>query len=159
MAAVDITTYGGPLLDTAYAGMVADLNEASIISRSNESATAIDFGVVVVRGAGDDTIKPIAADTDKILGFSVRHPIQASASVPGATPSVSYKQYDSVPVLEIGRIWVTAGANVTAGNPVYVTAATGALTDASGAGKALVPGAYFDTTATSGNLARVRIAK
>lgn len=157
MSAVDLSTYGGSLLDVGYAGQIVDINEATLASRANENASAIDFGKVVVRGAADGTCKPIATTGDSILGFAVRHPIQASATVPGATPSVSYKQYDSVPILEIGRIYVTAGGNVTAGNSVYVTAADGTLTDASGAGKAQVPGATWDTTTTSGNIGIVRI--
>lgn len=159
MSAVDITTYGGPLLDVAYEGMIADLNESSIISRSNESATSIDFGKVVVRGAGENTCKPIGATTDSILGFSVRHPVMVSNTLPGATPNLVYAQYDGVPIIEIGRLWLTAGANVTAGNPVFVTAVGGALSDSAAAGRVQVPGAFWDTSATSGNLARVRIAK
>lgn len=157
MSAVDLSSYGGALLDAGYAGQIVDLNEASIVSRSNENATAIDFGGVVVRGAADRTCKPISNIGDKVLGFAVRHPVMASSSLPGATPSVAYAQYDSVPILEIGRIYVTAGANVTAGNAVYSTAA-GVLTDAS-SGNAAIPGAVWDTTTTSGSLGIVRIAK
>lgn len=157
MSTVDLSTYGGALLEVGYAGQIVDLNTASIISRSNESATAIDFGGVVVRGAADNTCKPIAATNDSILGIAVRHPIQVSSVVPGSTPDIKYARSSSVAILEVGRIFVTAGANVTRGNAVYSTAA-GVLTDVS-SGNAAIPGAVWDTTTTNGNIGVIRIAK
>lgn len=159
MSAVDLSTYGGALLEEGYVGQIVDLNTAKLISRTNESATAIDFGSVVVRGATDNTCKPIAADTDKILGFAVRHPVMASTGVPGATPSIKYERYESLPILEMGRIFATPGENVTQGDQVYVVAATGVLTKTAGAGSALVPGAFWDRTTSSGNLSVITITK
>lgn len=146
MSAVDLSTYGGALLDAGYAGMIADINEASLVSRNNESATAIDFGGVVARGTADDGCKPVALSSDKILGFAVRHPIMASSAVPGATPVVNYARYASVPVLEIGRIFVTAGANVTAGKGVTVKLSDGSLAD-----DTVVPGTASAAAKSGGN--------
>ena len=157
MPAVDLSSYGGALLDVGYAVQIVDLNEASIVSRSNDQSAAIDFGDVVVRSTGDRTCKKIASASDKVLGIAVRHPVQVSNVAPGGTPNVSYAQFDSVPILEIGRIYVTAGANVSAGNQVYSTA-SGVLTDVSSS-NALIPGAFWDTTTTSGNIGIIRIAK
>lgn len=157
MSAVDLSTYGGALLEEGYVGQVVDLNTARLISRTNDTAVAIDFGDVVVRSAGADTCKKIAADTDKVLGFAVRHPVMVSTAVPGATPVVNYPRYESVPILENGRIFATPTENVTQGDPVYVVAATGALTKTSGAGSAAVPGAVWDRTNTSGALSIIKI--
>lgn len=129
MSAVDLSTYGGALLEVGYAGQVVDLNEAILVSRTNENATAIDFGKVVARGAADNTCKPIAAASDDILGFAVRHPVMVSNTLPGATPSVNYAQYASVPVMELGRMYATAGMNVTAGKKVRVKLSDGSLLD------------------------------
>lgn len=146
MSAPDLSTYGGSLLDAGYPGMIVDINEALIISRNNESATAIDFGGVVARGTADDGCKPVSASTDDILGFAVRHPVMASNTAPGVTPSVKYARYSSLPIMEIGRMWVTAGANVTAGKKVYVKLSDGALVD-----ETVVPGTAASAAKSGGN--------
>lgn len=146
MSAVDLSTYGGALLEAGYAGMIVDINEASLVSRTNESATAIDFGGVVARGSADNGCKPVSAASDSILGFAVRHPVMASSAVPGATPVISYERYKSLPVLEIGRIWVTAGANVTAGKKVMVKLSDGSLAD-----ETVVPGTASSAAKSGGN--------
>lgn len=160
MSAVDITTYGGALLDVGYPGMIVDLNEAHIINLANESATAIDFGQAVAAGATDKTCKPVDNIANVIQGLAVRHAVMPSLTAPGVTPDVKYARYAAVPILEIGRMYATAGANVAKGDSVYVVIATGALTNTSNSSaNPQVPGAKWDTTTSSGQLGIVRIVK
>lgn len=157
MSQVDLSTYGGALLEQGYEGQVVDLNTASIISRSNEGATAIEYGAAVARGAGDNLIKKVDNAANKILGIALRHPIQVTVA---NSPDLEYAQYASVPVLEYGRVFVKAGANVARDDLVYVVIATGALTNTSNTNaNPQVPGAVWETTTTSGNIGIVKINK
>ena len=76
MSKPDLSTYGGRLRDLGYAGQIVDTNPATIESKTNEAATAIDYGIAVARGAADDTCKAPTADGDKLIGISVRHAIR-----------------------------------------------------------------------------------
>lgn len=53
---------------------------------------------------------------------------------------------------------VTAAANITIGQPIYITSATYALTDAAGAGKQLFGHAYSASTGAGAKSIDVRIA-
>lgn len=53
---------------------------------------------------------------------------------------------------------VTASANITLGQPIYITSATYALTDAAGAGKQLFGHAYSTSTGAGAKSIDVRIA-
>jgi hypothetical protein len=123
MSKLDLATYGGRLRDLGYAGGIVDQNYARITTLVNESATAIDFGVAVARGAADNTCKPPAADSDEIVGISVAHRIKPSA----ADGTVAYAKNDAVPVAEEGRVYCVAGENVTRGDKVVNITATGKL--------------------------------
>lgn len=156
--AVDLSTYGGDLQPVGYAGAIPDIANTTIVSRINESATPIDFGVAVARGAADDTCKPIGADADKILGISVRIATKVSAN-----GTVNYERYDAVPVLRHGHIRAIAYENVVRGDAVIsVTAQAGKLSGttagAAGAGRVAVAGATWDTTTAAGQIGLIRIA-
>ena len=47
MSKPDLSTYGGRLRDLGYAGQIVDTNPATIESKTNEAATAIDYGIAV----------------------------------------------------------------------------------------------------------------
>ncbi len=159
MSKPDLSTYGGRLRDLGYAGQIVDTNPATIESKTNEAATAIDFGVAVARGAADDTCKAPAADGDKIIGISARHAIRPADS----SGNVTYAQRDSVPIVRQGYIYAVAYENATRGDGVIsVTAQSGKLGSttggAAGAGRVAVPGATWETTTTAGQIGIVRIA-
>ena len=159
MSKPDLSTYGGRLRDLGYAGQIVDTNPATIESKINEAATAIDFGVAVARGAADDTCKAPTADGDKLIGISVRHAIRPADS----SNNVTYAQKDAVPVLRDGFVYATAYENATRGDGVIsVTAQNGKLGSttggAAGAGRVAVPGATWETTTTAGSIGIVRIA-
>ncbi len=159
MSKPDLSTYGGRLRDLGYAGQIVDTNPATIESKTNEAATAIDFGAAVARGAADDTCKAPAADGDKIIGISVRHAIRPADS----SGNVTYAQKDSVPILRSGYVYATAYENATRGDGVIsVTAQSGKLGSttggAAGVGRVAVPNAIWETTTTAGQIGIVRIS-
>lgn len=157
MSKPDLSTYGGRLRDLGYAGQIVDTNPATIESKTNDQATAIDFGVAVARSAADDTCKAPAADGDKIIGISVRHAIRPADS----SGNVTYAQKDSVPIMRSGYIYATAYENATRGDGVIsVTAQSGKLGSttggAAGAGRVAVPGATWETTTSAGQIGIIR---
>lgn len=124
MSKPDLSTYGGRLRDLGYAGQIVDTNPATIESKTNDQATAIDFGVAVARSAANDTCKAPSAVSDKIIGISVRHAIRPADS----SNNVTYAQRDSVPILRDGYAYATAAENVTRGDTaVALTASSGTL--------------------------------
>lgn len=155
---VDLSTYGGTKFPAGFAGEIVDLNPATIESKVNSAATAIDFGVAVARSSANDTCKAPAADGDVIIGISVRLATKVAAS----DGTVSYAQYDTVPIMKTGYIWAIPYENVVRGDDVIsVTAQSGKLSGttagAAGSGRVAVPGAIWQDTATAGTPARIRI--
>lgn len=111
----------------------------------NESATAIDAGVPVVRGSastttpgGVETCKPMAADTDDILGVSLRIPMKDADFT---TDTVTLARYEPVPTKVEGRVAVYAAEDVRGGDEVIVvTAGAGVQTTAFASSKGGVAG-------------------
>jgi hypothetical protein len=158
---IDLGTPGGLLHDPGYPGMIADMNIPTIESKTNEGATAIDFGRIVARGTtADDTCKAPAADADQLIGIAVRYPIRPA----NASDIVLYNQFDTVPILKQGYIWVLAAEAVTRGDAVLsLTAGGGTIGGttggAAGAGRVALPNAKWETTTASGALGMVRITQ
>lgn len=124
MSKPDLSTYGGRLRDLGYAGEIVDTNPATIESKTNDQATAIDFGVAVARSAANDTCKAPSAVSDKIIGISVRHAIRPADS----SNNVTYAQKDSVPIIRDGYVYAVAAENVSRGDTVVaLTASAGTL--------------------------------
>jgi hypothetical protein len=159
MSAPTLGTYGGALRDVGYPGQVVNMHPNTIESKSNEAATAIDFGIAVARGASDDTCKAPSADGDKLIGVSVRHPIRPA----DASGVVNYARYDAVPIMREGYIYAVPFENVTRDDQVLsITAQGGKLGGvtggAAGAGRVVLPNAKWETTTTAGNVGIVRIS-
>lgn len=126
MSKPDLSSYGGRLRDLGYAGQIVNTNPSVIDSKINESATAIDFGVAVARGAADNTCKPPAAVSDKIMGISARHAIRPASA--DGNNTVTYAQRDAVPILRDGYVYVVAAENASRGDTaVALTASSGTL--------------------------------
>lgn len=144
------TTYAS-VMAAAYAGMVA--NTEHVMNQISRTAvlSEIGFGKVVVQGAADRVVRLPDASNLKFVGISVRD--QAGAR--GVTED-TYAIGDSVPVLTKGVIWVVAGENVAAGDPVYFLNATGALMKTA-TNATLIAGARFEASASSGALVPVRL--
>jgi hypothetical protein len=165
MSKPDLSSYGGRLRDLGYAGQIVDTNPATIESKINEAATAIDFGVAVARGASDDTCKAPTADGDKLIGISCRHAIRPADS----SNNVTYGQRDSVPIVRNGYVYATAYENATRGDTaISVTAQNGKIGSttggAAGAGRIALDGTSgkpkvtWETTTTAGNIGILRVS-
>jgi hypothetical protein len=105
----------------------------------------------VFRGTGDHGCTATVGTSATFLGVTIATAGQAGSSSPD-----EYAQYDDVPIMSSGVIWVTAGEDVADGSAVYAKAADGTFVDTSTDNIALT-GWVFDGTATSGSL--VKIAK
>lgn len=127
-------------------GQPADMLRYDAVSRRVEDAT-LAYGVAVIQGTADDQVKVGAAGN--FIGITVKDVTLA--------PEVdNYVQNDTAAVMIRGTMWVTVSGNVAAGAAVYRTS-TGTL-NATSSGNTLVDGAVWETTASSGALARIRLA-
>lgn len=162
MALPTLTTYGGLLHDTGYAGEIVDQLNVDIMNLNNDGAAAIDYGIAVARGASGGC-KVIAADGDKILGISARNPMKAVPGFgQGSAFITQYAQNDQTPVLKHGNIFVLAFENVTIDDQALsITAQGGKIGGvtggAAGAGRVVIPGATWQTTTAAGSIGIVRI--
>jgi len=167
MSIPSLATYGGTLLQPGYPGQIAEGGPTVQRSMINTSATGIDFGVLVGRGAattggGTDKCVPIVAGTEIGCGISIRNAAPLIAPPAGGNNSVLYAQNQAVPVLTFGVIWVFAGETVAEGDTAlfivssqqFGSVQTGAL---AGTTRIAVPTAIWLDSATVGVLGRVRI--
>lgn len=106
--------------DLGYPGSLADASPHIVDTGTNESATAIDFGVPVAPGVLAGSYKPIANDTDAALcnGIAMRDPTLGNAGP--ASSTINYGQYKDFPVVRMGRIFAIAAENVTDGDQVLI---------------------------------------
>lgn len=157
-----LSTYGGLLRDVGYDGQIVDMSTADILNLINDQAAVIPFGAAVARSAADNTCKAPAADGDKIIGIAVRHAIRPSPGFGQTSANViQYVQWDTVPVLQHGRIFKTAAENTTRGDAVINVTANGGIGSttggAAGTGRVAIPNAVWETTTTAGQVGIIRI--
>ena len=103
---------------------------------------------------GDQWYIDVSADAGgEVLGLSVRDP---SLDV---SNSDAFAQYDSVPIMTMGVMWVTAGATVVAGDKVYWDDADSRFTNLATDFPIIVAGSHarFDTGGADGELVKVAI--
>jgi hypothetical protein len=131
-----------------FPGMLVNGEAHRSISRTVEDAAGIAFGKFVFRGAGDHgcTATPTA---NKVLGVVIAD--HGKAFGLNSTPDV-HAQYGTLSIAAMEPIYVTVGATVAQGDPVYVTSA-GVITNVSTSN--IATGWTFDTSAASGGLASV----
>lgn len=130
----------------AYAGAIVDQQGLlNLISRTVETEAGIGFGLAVMQGLEDDGV--VIGDGTEFLGVTVR-----DQSVDPADPNL-FAHLSNARIMTKGVVWVVNTGGVSAGDPVSLAAA-GAL----GTGGSIeVAGARWDSTATTGNLARLRL--
>lgn len=134
---------------TGVAGHIADMTQATLISRTAEAA--VGFGVPAFQGVADNGMK-LKVDADTVttfLGVTVR---DRSVAVGDA-----YSQYESARILREGSIWVVASVAVVAGDPVAVTSA-GVWAKVAGTNGIVIPNARWETSAGIGAIARIALA-
>lgn len=141
----------------AFAGMKAD-NSVDVCD-SFASEGGVNPGDVVVRGT--DTQKqckvPAAVtSTDTILGIAVhvhREPPEQGVAY--------YEDGYVLPVMSFGDIYVVAGGDVKAGDPVAVTIDKGKVTYSKGtksdSANTIVPGLTFLDDGAKNDLVRIRV--
>jgi len=132
-------------IPVGYAGAIANEEPRTLISRNVEDSGGIDFGLAVMQGTEDKGC--VVGDGSDFLGVTVR-----DQSVDPADPD-TFEYQSNARIMTEGVIWVANSGGVAAGDPV-VALADGAL----GTGSSpIVANARWDTTATDGVLAQLRL--
>jgi hypothetical protein len=134
----------------AYEGMISDLSDCVILSRTIATA-AIGFAKCVKHGSADHTVEAVEAGDTAIFGLTIRH--QAL----DAEHSDEFPVGETAPILVKGAIWVKAAGTVSNGDPVHVNVTTNAYTTGAGAGKVALEGAFYETSGAADDLVRIRI--
>lgn len=124
-----------PTIAPAVAGMIADEAGWEVGTKQCETVAGIGFGLAVSQGTADGGA---VIGGSAFIGVSVRDvtldgaPIDPLSDTRGTTDV--YPQRANMGVLSRGHIWVTAHANVAAGNALYYDTTNGTFTNsASGA--------------------------
>lgn len=127
----------------------------SAFSKNGIAFTLADGATDFVVGDGFTfAVAPTGGTADlDILGLSV-----ADTSLVHTTAD-RYEQYDSVNVMDFGTMFVTAGATVAAGDPVYWIVASGKYTNVAGAGNLKIPNAWFENAGVDTGLVIVKLRK
>lgn len=134
-------------------GQIADSTAHVIDSFAVELVAGAEAGQPVIRGTVAGTVKVPVNDTEaaKVIGITVHTHKEPQ------TPY--YAQYDSVPVMTSGDIYVKAGAAVTEGNTVGILLDSGAYSycpSTTTSAVAIASSTFLDTAA-QGELTRIRI--
>ena len=134
--------------------MLADMEPATLISATVEDSAGFAFGVPVVQGTEDNEATAIGSGDLDVLGITVRE-----RSVNPDTGD-KFNQYDAARLLRKGVMYVTVtdAGGVVAGDPVWVTLATGAFSNADVGtdGGINLAGSRWVTSAANGEIAKVR---
>lgn len=153
--------------ERAKAGMIADLRTK--VEESYAAESELNFGMAAV--AGTDPEKQIkkpdaAGQTFRGITTDEWTEEQRLTNVPASTTESEGKfiEYDMVPVLRRGVIWVKVVQDVNVDDPVYFMHSSPApedngyfRKDAAGGQADLVPTGVFKTSALAGELAVVEI--
>lgn len=134
-----------------YPGMVVNMEPSDRLSRTVEDAAGLAFGAAAFRGTGDrGTTGTPAAGAE--LGFVIAD--HGQPLLPGGTAD-TIPQYDSAAIIGRGVVCVQVGADVDAGDPVYVTPAGVVTNDDAGVGNVEMVGWVFDETVANGGICAV----
>jgi len=133
-----------------YPGMVANGETSNRISRTCEDAAGIGFGVAAFRGSGDHGCTATVGTAATFLGFTIA---TAGQALTAGQDADEYQQYDNVPIMPRGAIYVTVVGAVTDGADLTIGKGAG-LADGIGATAAdathIASGWIADETVTSG---------
>ena len=138
----------------AIPGMKADSTIDVVDSFCAEAA--LNPGAAVVRGTGDQQVKPVsvAGDITKVIGIAVH--THKDYSGDGAY----YEEGYCLPVMTFGDVYVEVGGTVAAGGQVAMTVTDGvAAFVASGTGATDVTGMTYLASGVKGDIVPVRIRK
>ncbi len=154
------TTYN-QYLTAAQNGMPATMTGWDADTRIAEDLSSpkvgIGFGLAVSQGTlhGDRSAVLGNASGALFVGITMADPTLPNIDT---TFTDKYQDTDNMAVLVRGDIWVVVENNVAPGDEVYYNTTTGQLGATSG-GHTAIPSARWMTTATTGNLAVVRLGQ
>ena len=141
-------------MPVAIPGMKADSTIDVVDSFCAEAA--LNPGAAVVRGTGDQQVKPVsvAGDVTNVIGIAVH--THKDYSGEGAY----YEEGYCLPVMTFGDVYVEVGGTVAAGGQVAMTVTDGvAAFVASGTGATDVTGMTYLASGVKGDIVPVRIRK
>ena len=141
-------------MPVAIPGMKADSTIDVVDSFCAEAA--LNPGAAVVRGTGDQQVKPVsvAGDVTNVIGIAVH--THKDYSGEGAY----YEEGYCLPVMTFGDVYVEVGGTVAAGGQVAMTVTDGvAAFVASGTGATDVAGMTYLASGVKGDIVPVRIRK
>ena len=137
----------------AYAGLIYAQAPHDIVSRAVETAAGIGFGVAVTRGTDPDK-QVVLATSANFLGITIRS-LEKEGGDAGA---IRWNVKETAGIMRVGYIWAVCPTGCVPGNAVKYTDGTGVLdSGAAGASETQLNGATWETTASAGELAVVRI--
>lgn len=99
------------------AGMIANGETSNRISRTQEDATAVAFGAAAFRGSGDHGMTITVGTLATFLGWVIDHKCLGFLS--GQTVD-AYPQYENVPIITQGAIYINIKGAITDGAPVTI---------------------------------------
>jgi len=145
------TTYGNAPAK-GLPGQIASEEKCNKVSREVETAAGIAFGAPAQRGAAAHGAAILS--TGDFLGFAVLNPaVPADSDNPDA-----YPQYFTGAFMTMGTMYVTAGATVAAGDPVYYLTANGRYTNVANAGaNPAIPDAFFEEGGADGGIVQISL--
>lgn len=145
--------------DSAYAGMVADLQLANRVSKLNATTETIPAGTAVQADTVKDSVKPVATG-GSVVGVVVRELVDVTKE--GGVIGINANKTGTV--LTDGVIWVKAGIAVAVGDKVFAgvgATVKGFFTNgagASGTESVEIPNAKFlDSATNKGDLVRIKL--
>ncbi len=134
-------------------GQLYDQSSADIVSKVIETVAGVSFGRVVSRGT--DPSRQADLGGTAFLGIALRDLAKEGAANTGA---IQWNFSEVAAVLREGYVWVAVPSGCTAGDAAKYNTSTGIIdSGAAGAGEAGIGAASFETTASAGELAVLRI--
>lgn len=106
-----------------YPGMVANGETSNRITRTCETAAGVAFGQPVYRGTGDHGCTATVGTLATFLGWTIASAGQALIAGQDAD---EYQQYDNVPIMTLGAIYVNVKGAVADGAAITVGTGGGA---------------------------------
>ena len=157
---MSVQTSYGITQNIAFRGQKSDLQLSNTISKTIQDQE-VDFGLALVRGTLDATATLATATGSQFVGISQR--TLAGTSTGAGVDARKYQVNESANVLEEGVIWVICENGCVQGDDVFFrfvvgTGELGGFTSANVAGETdQVLLATWETTATAGNLAQIKL--
>lgn len=148
----------------AVAGAPATMINGPVISRTVETA-AIGFGVAVTQGTADKGVEAFGSGDTTFVGITMLD--RSAGGMTVTNGQVTSRTADVFGVGESARIapvgsgrdiWVVCATGCSAGDGVFVRPSNGEFQDSNANSAVQIPGALWDTSAGTGELAVVRLA-